>query len=112
MKIIYFNKFFLCDNVNNIIKLYNQEDKVWQHPLLLNYSYCTFCNDKPKSSYNINSISKFHLKVEPSLFLSEKKLEDLFFYGYKNKKCIHLEINGLIEDTNENVDMPFVEYNF
>ena len=43
---------------------------------------------------------------------SEKKLEDLFFYGDKNKKCIHLEINGLIEDTNENVDMPFVEYNF
>lgn len=112
-----FNKFFLCDNVNNIIKLYNQEDKVWQHPLLLNYSYCTFCNDKPKSSYNINSISKFHLKVEPSLFLSEKKIKLRHIKGKNNiltkRRFIHsTEHNNLKGKCSYFIGEQFLHYSY
>ena len=41
-----------------------------------------------------------------------KKVENLFVYENVHKKCIHLEVNGVIDKTNENVDMPFIEYNF
>ena len=40
-----------------------------------------------------------------------KKVENLFVYENVHKKCIHLEVNGVIDKTNENVDMPFIEYN-
>ena len=37
----YFNKNFICNNVQEIISLYTKnEEGLWNHPLLLNYNYC------------------------------------------------------------------------
>lgn len=70
-----FNKYFLYDNVKDILSLYEKHNNIWHHPLLLNYSYCTFCKEKTKSRYNNKTLKQFHSNISPGKFLYEKKIK-------------------------------------
>ena len=94
-----FNKNFICNDVKKIIKLYkkditffkfsdtiNLKVKKYHHPLLRNYNYCFFCNEKRKTKYNTNSLEIAHIKIEEKTIGEYLSKNNIKLREVKNKK--------------------------
>ena len=72
----YFNKNFICNNVQEIISLYTKSDEgLWNHPLLLNYNYCFFCGDSFQSRSQRQSLIDNHIKTNIGDFMRRKRIK-------------------------------------
>ena len=96
----YFNKNFICNNVQEIISLYTKnEEGLWNHPLLLNYNYCFFCGDSCQSRSQRQSLIDNHIKTNLGDFMRRKRIK----FRKKSLRLSKLASRRFIKSTDSKV---------
>lgn len=72
MRVKAFNENFVYSEVKSILSLYTQINNTWQHPLIMNYSYCLICRETVNSPYSIYTLQLSHLQESPLRFMRMK----------------------------------------
>ena len=95
-----FNLDFICNKVDNILSIY-EEDKNHKlnHPLLLNGKYCLFCHDK--SIKNIFFLEFIHKKIDLEEFLINNGIK--FRKVYKKEKICKRRFINSTNKINKNI---------
>jgi hypothetical protein len=93
-----FNQNFLCKNIYKILKIYDFNNKQWNHPLLLNSKNCLFCREKFNYDSNLFNLKNEHLKInnfnELSNFFINNEISFRKIFNLKEKLSKRQFINS------------------